>query len=653
MNGGRYVYYYILTSCFLSSFFVPIHTHNISPSLPHLYLILCAVSIIQIFLSDGIHFLSGMCATQLNPLVHSGIIAQYCVLNVSEFIVNTLGSGVKICILLGCETAGPNPGDKIGTPLDISKIPGGPPPVETNNNFGNGGAQPMYGGMQGQQQQGGGSRVPPTNSYGGGGAGGGNPYGGGGGGGSNNRFGGGGGASSAPIVRTSGTGQPITPISGLNMYSNRWTIRAKVSGKSDIKTWSNAKGEGSLFSMELLDASGDVRCTFFKEGVDKFYNFLEVGRVYTFSGGRLKVANMQYNNCRSQFEITFDQNSEIHLDETGPADDIRDSYDFVKIDRLEVVDPNTMVDVLAVVKHVGDPASIVSKKSGKELVKCELTIEDDSGAEVRLTMWGDAAQQARDRFSGMPVVAFKRAKVSDYGGRTLSGSGFEVNPSIPQANSLKQWWSTNWNNGSSTTRSLSTTMGGNRGPDPFEQRKFISAIKSEQMGYNDKPDWLSFKATVTFLKKEKQGDEGAWYTACANADDPCKNMYKATQTSDGNWHCDKCMKTYENCVRRFIFSGTVADDTCTSWVSVFNEQAEIILNGATANDLHAHVANGDGKDLYDSTFMKATYTEWIFKCKVKQELVGDEQRVKTSLVALSPVDYVVESRNLLKALGVQ
>jgi hypothetical protein len=107
-----------------------------------------------------------MCATQLNPLVHSGIIAQYCVLNVSEFIVNTLGSGVKICILLGCETAGPNPGDKIGTPVDISKIPGGPPPVETNNNFGNNsGAQPMYGGMQGQQQQGGGGRVLPTNAY--------------------------------------------------------------------------------------------------------------------------------------------------------------------------------------------------------------------------------------------------------------------------------------------------------------------------------------------------------------------------------------------------------------------------------------------------------------------------------------------------------
>ena len=612
----------------------------------------------QIFLSDGIHFLSGMCATQLNPLVHSGVISQFSVLRVSEFIVNTLGSGVKICILLGCETSGPNPGEKIGTPVDVSKIPGGLPPQAAEE----GGARPMYGSAMGAS--GGGNS---SNPYGRGSPGGqgnnANPYGGGGGGGANNnnRYGGGGGgagmgSSSAPIVRTSGTGQPITPISGLNMYSNRWTIRAKVTSKSGIRTWSNAKGEGSLFSVDLLDASGiDVRCTFFKEAVDKFHGFLEEGRVYTFSGGRLKVANMQYNTCKSQFEITFDQNSEIQLDETGPANDIREHYEFVKIDRLESVEPNAYVDILAVVKHVGEATSIVSKKSGKELVKCELTIEDDSGAEVRLTMWGDVAQAAQGKFGGMPVVAFKRARVSDYGGRTLSGSGYEVNPSIPQAQSLMQWWKAQGGgSGSRTTatRSLSTTMGGNRGPDPFDQRKSVSAIKSEQMGYNDKPDWLSFKVTITFLKKEKQGDEGAWYTACANADDPCKNMYKATQTSDGNWHCDKCMKTYENCVRRFIFSGTVADDTCTSWVSVFNEQAEVLLDGAKANDLYAQVANGDGRDLYDSTFMKATYTDWIMKCKVKQELVGDEQRVKTSMVSISPVDYVAESRNLLKALCV-
>ena len=391
-----------------------------------------------------------------------------------------------------------------------------------------------------------------------------------------------------------------------------------------------------------------MRCTFFKEAVDKFHHFLEEGRVYTFSGGKLKVANMQYNTCKSQFEITFDQNSEIQLDTSG--DDIRDSYSFVKIAALENVEPQGFVDILAVVKHVGETSSIVSKKSGKELLKCELTVEDDSGAEVRLTMWGDTASTAQSKFGNGPIVAFKRARVSDYGGRTLSGGSFEVNPNIPQAQQLRQWWAVHGNK--TASRSLSTTMGGNRGPEPFEQRKNVSSIKSEQMGYNEKPDWLSFKATITFLKKDKQGDDGAWYTACANSGEPCRNMYKATQTSDGNWHCDKCQQTSENCVRRYIFSGTVADDTCTSWVSIFNEQAEVLLDGAKADDLYAHVANGDGRDIYDSTFAKATYSDWILKCKVKQELVGDEQRVKTSLVSLSPVDYAAESRSLLKALCV-
>ena len=134
-------------------------------------------------------------------------------------------------------------------------------------------------------------------------------------------------------------------------------------------------------------------------------------------------------------------------------------------------------------------------------------------------------------------------------------------------------------------------------------------------------------------------------------------MFKATQTSDGMWHCDKCQQTNEKCVRRFIFSGTVADDTCTSWVSVFNEQAEIMFGSQNepglADRLYKELTEEQtGKDLYDSTFATATYTDWIFKCKVKQEMVGDEQRVKTSIVDLSPVDYAQESRNLLTALGV-
>jgi len=583
----------------------------------------------KVVLSDGNHFLSGMCATQLNPKVNSGEIAQFAIIKVNEFLVNTMPSGQKIVILLKTEQV-QNPGIRMGNPVDIAKAGNiGSAPVPSGG--GGGGAQPMYGNVQ-----------SAGNPYGGGG--GSNPYGG-----SRGTSGGmPGQGSSNPVVRTNVSSQSFTPISGLNMYSNRWVIRAKITNKSEIRTWSNAKGEGSLFSVVLLDSSGtDVKCTFFKEAVDKFYNLLEEGQVYTFSGGRLKVANMQYNTCKSQFEITFDHNSEIHLQ--GDAEEIQECYDFVKIASLSEMEPSGFVDILAIVKNVGEPATIVSKKSGKEMTKCELTIEDDSGADVRLTVWGDLAANAQTKFANLPVVAFKRARVSDFGGRSLSGSGCSVDPRIPQANQLKQWWAVNGNN--TQARSLSSSGGGARGADPFEQRKTVSSIKEEQLGYNEKPDWLSFKATITFLKKDKQGDEGAWYTACSNSGEPCRNMFKATPTSDGYFHCDKCQQTSEKCVRRFIFSGTVADDTSTSWVSVFNEQAEHMFNGVTADQLYEQLAEGD-RDSYDSTFAKATCTEWIIKCKVKQEHVGDESRVKTSIVNLTPIDYAAESRNLLAALGV-
>ncbi len=35
----------------------------------------------------------------------------------------------------------------------------------------------------------------------------------------------------------------------------RWTIRARVTNKSNIRTWSNSRGEGKLFSFDIVDES--------------------------------------------------------------------------------------------------------------------------------------------------------------------------------------------------------------------------------------------------------------------------------------------------------------------------------------------------------------------------------------------------------------
>lgn len=675
---------------------LPAHPFLDVPSLPLSALALFC-TLFQAVLSDGMHYVQGMLATQLNTLVHSKEIQPDSIVQVLEYMNNNV-QGKTVVVVLKVRVV-QSSASRIGNPVDVgttmaagagmASAVGAPQPQPPLYNSTNGtgavvgaiathpaayapssSSSTSYGGANSATIK---SSSPVrsgsnfnynANPHGSPSAGGHNPYG-------QNRpsSSGSGSGGGAPIVRDAAAHTPITAIANLNMYNNRWTIRARVTSKSDIRTWSNAKGEGTLFSVDLLDAQNmDVRATFFREAVDKFYPFLHVGKVYTFSGGKLKVANMQYNTCQCQFEITFDQNSEIHLDSNHDTDIRAQHYNFVPIAQLENVPEKQMVDVLAIVKRVHDPVSLVSKKTGQELIKCDVTLIDQSGTEVTLTLWGDKAKKAPTELGGgggdasdpsnAPVViaAFRRARVSDYGGKSLSGGdAVDVNPMhLPEAQTLATWWTNGGGAASAdSARSLSASSGGGGKMDSFADRKTLSAIKDEglgQPGFQNgtdpgKADWLSVKAHLTFLKKDKEG--GAWYPACPNANEPCKNRFKVSSATDGGYSCEKCQQQYDKCVRRWIFSAVVEDDTGSNWVSFFNEQAEQLL-GATADDVfRASYENGHDQDAYESVFARANFSEWVLKCKVKSELVNEEQRVKTSVYAMSPLDYVKESKDML------
>ena len=47
-----------------------------------------------------------------------------------------------------------------------------------------------------------------------------------------------------------------------------------------MKTWSNARGEGTLFSIDLMDQDNtEIRATFFKESCDMFFPRISEGQV--------------------------------------------------------------------------------------------------------------------------------------------------------------------------------------------------------------------------------------------------------------------------------------------------------------------------------------------------------------------------------------
>jgi replication factor A1 len=72
----------------------------------------------------------------------------------------------------------------------------------------------------------------------------------------------------------------LTEFSSFFIFLCRWVIKARITSKSEIRSWNNAKGSGQLFSIDLLDATGgEIRGTFFKDACDKFFPMLQEGKV--------------------------------------------------------------------------------------------------------------------------------------------------------------------------------------------------------------------------------------------------------------------------------------------------------------------------------------------------------------------------------------
>jgi replication factor A1 len=303
--------------------------------------------------------------------------------------------------------------------------------------------------------------------------------------------------------------------------------------------------------------------------------------------------------------------------------------------------------------------SLVSKKSGKEMQKADVLLMDASGMSIRLTLWGTPATTAQQDLPLHHVVGVRRARVSDYGGKSLSGSqSVTVEPPLPETQQLKQWWTVHGPSilaqGGNAVKSLSSSSGGGGAGgrmDPYENRLTVADIKGRNLGYSNDPsatgggDYISFKGHFTFFKKDKEG--GAWYTACPNKEDPCRNRCKVTQTTDGQWQCDRCHGVFNDCNRKWIFSATVADDTASTWVSLFDDQALTLFDGVTADQVYQDSTS----DYYETHFAKALCSEWIFKCRVKQELHNEETKVKTTVLRMDPVDYAPETQQLLQDLA--
>jgi replication factor A1 len=209
-----------------------------------------------------------------------------------------------------------------------------------------------------------------------------------------------------------------TPIKSLNTFLFDWKIKARVTKKHAKKTWKNAKGEGQILNIELIDTQGSqILATFFNDLANKYDDELKENGVYLMSNGTIKIANQKYTSIKNDYCIVFDRNSEIA--EVPDDENIKQQgFCFVTIDEINEFEQSRTVDTIGIITSVGQVSNFQPKNGGPSKDKRTLQIADESSLAIQVTLWGKNATKLELREGA--VLAIRGARVSDYGGKTLN-----------------------------------------------------------------------------------------------------------------------------------------------------------------------------------------------------------------------------------------
>jgi replication factor A1 len=409
----------------------------------------------------------------------------------------------------------------------------------------------------------------------------------------------------------------IYPIEALSPYGQKWTIKARVTSKSEIKTWAKGPNVGKLFSVNLLDESGEIKATGFNIQCDELYDKFQEGSVYYISTPcRVQIAKKQFSNVNNDYELTFERDTTVEKCED--QDDVpRIKYNFTNIGALQQIEKDSTIDVIGILKEYGDADQIISRATSKPYDKRELTLCDDSGYSVRLTVWGKTATT----FEAQPesIIAFKGAKVSDFNGKSLSllsSGSMNFDPDIPEAHKLKGWYDSQ---GRSETFQTYTNMGsaGAAGGNLNEVKTFAQ-VRDDNLGGGEKPEYFTSKATIRAVKQENIA-----YPACGNPIKDGKFCQKKAQDMDGSWSCEFCSITFPKPEYRWMMSMSAADHTGQLYLNCFNDVGNMIMN-MKAEDYMALKEQND--EAATKAVEQANFKTFVFRCRAKKDTYQEIER---------------------------
>jgi len=443
----------------------------------------------------------------------------------------------------------------------------------------------------------------------------------------------------------------ILPIGEISSYHTKWTIKARVTAKGQTRTFSKGSNAGKVFSVDLLDKEGgEIRASFFNAAADKFETLMEIGKCFVFSRGSVKIANRQYNPCNHRYELTFDKDAIVaQCSDHGEIKAFQ--FSFTDMRSLQKKTLPAKVDLCGVISSF-KPAYSFTSKDGKELVKREITITDDTATSVDLTLWGDRAKMEDSKFDGKVLLAVKGVLVKEWngglGGSLLQDGALIFNHDGPEAQRIQKWWKEGGS--SQSIAALSVSGSGGSGPRRDLKEGNLGDMRTVVESVPEKPEHYNIVSRLAVIQTRKQGEiQPLTYMACTIPREGTTLL--CNRRVDESGYCGGCGRN-GNPQARLNARCRFVDFADAAWLTTFNEAAEKVL-GMSADkvrEMEQESQAGEGDDRKIDQYLKSRYfmsQPFQITVRAKSDSYNGEVRTNISCVDAKPVHRREHGRKML------
>lgn len=445
------------------------------------------------------------------------------------------------------------------------------------------------------------------------------------------------------------------PIREVNVNRQTISIKGRIVQKSSLQT---LKSGLKFFHLDIIDKDNDViRIKFWRQKADEYYDILHHGSVYILkcTGNDVVVSNTKFNDTSNPYEINFSDRCLVKKVESDD-DSIGKTpkYVFSTLKEIQEMSVPSVVDLIGIVKQFSPCTKVISRKNNDEVSRRTISIVDQTGLQINVTLWGELAEVNDEKLSGNPAIALKSIQIRDYQGRqgsTLSGrSIMEFSLDDGKIEEIKKWFD---DTGSSLKFESISNISSNESPNSRgTNEKAYSGQTLKDIRAKMDDEFLhvqSFQVIARVSKigsmnisQQNSGDKSGTLTY-----DACPICRKKVLSSTS--YCEKCDESVTPDTK-FLFPVTIEDHTCSLTVQCFHEIGSIFIKELSASTCKEMEQNND-KKLNFILNLQCMWRHYNLRIQLKTEEYNNQKKTRAIIQSAEPVDLEQTSRMMLHSIN--